>query len=223
MLNMFVFILPYSKKQNRISFKDCNENRFSLKEIEPFARILEKNYSLNGSLAPLYRRLGGDFWESLELWVMPAKVIEYVKENSWVLSPVYGLLKPDACIPYAPIDWKEVYEGKNLFDFWKIHLKNLSKILLKDKVVIPFVPKKYLSLFNLSYAKEIVFFEYHRGEKEIRNPEKHFAYTLRYIVEKGLDIEEFSKINFYDYQVFERLKKDNHLYIKLRSGGKYEL
>lgn len=223
MLNMLVFILPYSKKQNRITFKDCKESRFSLEEIEPFVRILEKRFSLDGGLAPLYRRFGGDFWESLELWVMPAKVMEYLKENSWVLSPIYGLLKPDACIPYAPIDWKEEYEGEKLFDFWKKHIKNLSKMLLKDKIVISFVPKKYLSLFSLSYAKEIVFFEYYMGEKKIKNPEKHLAYTLRYIVEKGLDLTEFYKIDFYDYQVFESLKRDNYLYLRFRSGGKYGL
>lgn len=67
---------------------------------------------------------------------MPPRVMEYVVENSLVLSPLYGLVKPTACIPYAPLGWKELYQGKTLFDFWKEHIKNLSRKLFKDKVLV---------------------------------------------------------------------------------------
>ncbi|MFN7065579.1 MAG: peroxide stress protein YaaA [Aquificaceae bacterium] len=215
---MLLFLLPYSKRQHRITPKECREDRFNLEEFEPFSRLIEKRFSIKGSLAPLYRRFSGSFWESLELWVMPSRVINYVVENSWVISPLYGLIKPNACIPYAPLDWRE-----DLFDFWKAHIRNLSERLLKGRVLIPFLSKRYKSLFDLSFSEEIIGFEYYRKGMKVKNPDKHYAYTLRYIVEKEIDLSEFHRINFYDYQVHEVIKRDKQTIICLRSEGRYEL
>ncbi|MCS7307910.1 MAG: peroxide stress protein YaaA [Aquificaceae bacterium] len=220
---MLVFLLPYSKKQRLIQYKDCGGELSVPPEFEPFFRLLEKILSKNNSLSPLYRRFANSFWESLEFWSMPKKVKDYLLEHSWVMSPLHGLVKPDACVPYAPISWKEKYEGKPLLDFWRVHLKNLSLKLFKDKVVLPLIPKAYLHLFNFSTAQKIVFFEYYRRDSKVRNPAKHYAYSLRYIAERELSLQELQKINFYDYRV-EKLT-DNHksLILTLRSEGKYEL
>ncbi|MDW8033194.1 MAG: peroxide stress protein YaaA [Aquificaceae bacterium] len=220
---MFLFILPYSKKQCPVSFRVCNSERFNLAEFEPFARLLEKSFSEDGSLAPLYRRFSGPFWDSLELWVMPPKVMEYVRENSFVLSPLYGLVKPTACIPYAPIGWQELYQGKTLFDFWKEHIKKLSSKLFKDKVLVPLVPKEHLSFFDLKVVEKVVSFQYYKKGKRVKNPAKHYAYTLRYIAEKGLSPSELFKINFYDYGVESVEDRGRRVFVNLRSEGGYEI
>ncbi|MGK0689459.1 MAG: peroxide stress protein YaaA [Aquificaceae bacterium] len=219
---MFLFILPYSKKQHRINLRDC-DSAYGLLEFEPFSRLLEKAFSQDSFIAPLYRRFGGPFWKSLEMWVMPPKVMEYINENSYVLSPIYGLVKPKACMPYAPIGWKDVYEGKSLFDFWKPHIKNVSQRLLNGKVVFPFISKEYLSLFDLSNVEKVVSFEYYRKDKKVMNPAKHHAYTLRYIAEKELKLSELHRINFYDYKVEDIREKGKHIYVILRSEGRYEV
>ncbi|MFN3871089.1 MAG: peroxide stress protein YaaA, partial [Aquificaceae bacterium] len=171
----------------------------------------------------LYRRFGNSFWENLELWVMPPAVIKYIVDNSWVLSPIYGLIKADACVPYAPIGWEELYQEKKLFNFWKNHIRNLSERLLKGKWLIPFVSKRYLSLFDTSFAEGIVRFEYYRRDEKVKNPQKHYAYTLRYIAEKNVDLSQLHKINFYDYKVHEVVDKEEEKIIILKSEGKYEL
>ncbi|MFN4320046.1 MAG: peroxide stress protein YaaA [Aquificaceae bacterium] len=219
---MFLFILPYSRRQHRINLKDCDSTH-SLLEFEPFSKLLEKNFSKDSLIAPIYRRFGGPFWESLEMWVMPSKVMKYINENSYVLSPIYGLVMPRACVSYAPISWKDVYEGKSLFDFWKPHIRNVSQKLLKGKVLFPFIPKEYLSLFDLSEVEKVVSFEYYRKDRKVKNPAKHHAYTLRYIAEKGLELSELHRINFYDYKVEDIREKGRYIYIILRSEGKYEI
>ncbi|MCX8164150.1 MAG: peroxide stress protein YaaA [Aquificaceae bacterium] len=220
---MFLFLLPYSKKQHAINYRDCNEDRFYLKEFEPFSRLLERNFLQNSNLAPLYRRFADTFWESLEFWVLPPRVKEYIKEHSWVLSPLYGLLKPTACVPYVPLSWKEEHGGKILLEFWKEHIRNLSKRMLEGKRVIPLIPEEHFSLFDFSHAEKVIKFEYYRKNEKVKNPSKHRAYTLRYITEKELSLPDFQRINFYDYKVEKVEEKGRVVLVKLRSEGKYEI
>ncbi len=220
---MFLFLLPYSTVQKRFVFKDCNEGRFWLEEFEPFARSIEKEFVKDTSLAPLYRRLGGAFWESLELWVLPPPVKSYIRENSWVISPMYGLIKPTACIPFAPVSWKEPYRNKTLMDFWREHIRNLSKRLLSEKVVVLLTGKLYEKLFDLRHAQRLLSFEYYRRDQKVKVPYKHYAYTLRYIAEKNLSFSDLERINFYDYKVEDIREKGNRTIVVMRSEGKYEV
>jgi len=58
-------------------------------EFEPFSRLLEKAFSQDSFIAPLYRRFGGPFWESLEMWVMPPKVD--LKDYKNFLTRLYSM------------------------------------------------------------------------------------------------------------------------------------
>ena len=220
---MFLFLLPYSRLQRKLVFKNCDDSRFTLEEFEPLARSIEKEFVKDYSLAPLYRRFRNVFWESLELWVLPPPVVRYIEENSWVLSPLYGLVKPTACIPFAPVSWKEFYGEKTLMDFWKEHIRNLSKKLLSEKVVVSFVGKPYEKLFDLKHAKGFLSVEYYRKDQRVKLPYKHYAYTLRYIAEKNLSLSELEKINFYDYKVESVKSLCNKTLVVMRSEGRYEI
>lgn len=220
---MFLFLLPYSPVQKRLAVRDCFEDRFSLEEFEQFARSIEKRFVSDETLAPLYRRFGGPFWESLELWVLPPPVVNYIRENSWVLSPIYGLLKPTTCIPYATASWQTTFEGKRLIDFWKTHIRNLSRKLLEGKMLVPFVGGRYLRLFDLKAPMGVLRFEYYKRDKKVRNLAKHYAYTLRYIVEKGVSLSSLERINFYDYRVESVEQRGKDIVVVLRSEGRYEL
>lgn len=220
---MFLFLLPYSKRQSRLSMKNCTGERFSLLELEPLARTVERVFLSNSELSPLYRRFKSLFWENLEFWVLPPPVAKYVEEHSWVLSPVYGLLKPTACLPYMPVGWEELYEGERLKDFWKRHLRNLSEKLFKDKVLVPFVGKVELSLFDLKKAETIIRFEYYRKDQKVKNPSRYYAYTLRYMAERGISLQELERINFYDYRVEKVVQRGRTVKVVMRSEGRYEV
>ncbi|MCS7262218.1 MAG: peroxide stress protein YaaA [Aquificaceae bacterium] len=218
---MLLFLLPYSKKQRSISFKNCTDGRFEIKELEPFARRVEGASS--NSLAPLHRRFAGPFWESLELWALPTRVVEYIKEKTFVLSPVYGLLKPTACIPYLPVGWEEKHGEVKLLDLWRRVLRPFSRELLQGKVVLPLLPKAHLSLFDLSWAERVVKFEYYTKDQKVKNPYRHYAYTLRYVAERALEPEDFGRINFYDYRVEAIEHEGKVTLVRFRSEGRYEL
>lgn len=220
---MFLFLLPYSPVQKKLAVRDCSEDRFSLEEFEPLARSLEKRFVRDATLAPLHRRFGGPFWESLELWILPPPVVNYIREHAWVLSPLYGLLKPTACIPYAVVSWQTTFEGKELIDFWKPHIRNISRKILEESLLVPFVGSRYLRLFNLKAPKGVLRFEYYRRDKRVINPAKHYAYTLRYIAEKGVSVSDLERINFYDYRVESVEQKGRDMVVVLRSEGRYEL
>lgn len=220
---MFLFLLPYSKIQKKLSIRNCDERRFSFEELEPLARSVEKELVKDNSLAPLYRRFGGLFWESLELWVLPPKVSQYIESNSLVLSPVYGLLKPSACLPYAPVSWNSLYNQKRLIDFWKEHFRNLSERLFCGKYVVPFFGKAYKSLFDFSSAESVLLFEFYRKGKKVKNPSRHYAYVLRYIAERDLSPSDLQRINFYDYKVEDIKKKGKTITVLMKSEGRYEV
>lgn len=221
---MFLFLLPYSKSQSEIRLRDCKNGRFELLEIEPLARSVERELLKESStFSPLWRRYKNAFWESLEFWVLPPPVARFIEEHSLVPSPVYGLLKPSACLPYLTVSWEDTYKGRKLLSFWKEHLKPLSFKLFKGRYVFNFLSSREASLFDLSQAEGIVEFEYYRKERKVKNPMKHRAYTLRYIAEKGLSLEELDRINFYDYRVIEILQRERKIKVVMRSGGSYEL
>ncbi|RMH00566.1 MAG: peroxide stress protein YaaA [Aquificota bacterium] len=219
---MLLFILPYSKRQSRLKVKDCGENRFAFPEVEPLAVKVEESF-LKGEkhLLPAWKRFKSVFWESLEFWVLPPPVAQFIDEHSLVFSPVYGLLKPSSCIPYLPVDWKESYEGKSLFAFWKEHLKALSPKLLEGKTLFLFAGARERSLLDLKEAERLVSFEYYRKDQKVKNPAKHWAYTLRYIAEKGIDMDSLHRINFYDYKVEDIQEKGKRFLVRMRSEGRY--
>lgn len=72
-------------------------------------------------------------------------------------------------------------------------------------------------------AEKLVSFQYYRKGKIVNNPAKHYAYTLRYIAEKGLSPFELFRINFYDYRVESVEDRGKKVIVKLMSEGGYEV
>jgi hypothetical protein len=105
------FILPWSKRQSKIKLRE----KYSVGlEVYPFERLNPKRIEVINCLGinmdeplPLWRRLKGRFWESLEFWVLPPPVQEFIVESTVVLSPLFGLLKVDTPIPYAEHSWED--------------------------------------------------------------------------------------------------------------------
>jgi cytoplasmic iron level regulating protein YaaA (DUF328/UPF0246 family) len=134
---------------------------------------------------------------------------------------LFGLLRVDTPIPYAEYSWEDHCQGSRLKDWWKEPLKQISKELLKDQVVVPLVGRREEGLLDLGTAHKVVrFFFYKKGQKVI-NPQPHRAYLLRYIAEKRLNLEEFSKINFYDYRVKDIEEKGKLIRVIVEGQGAY--
>jgi cytoplasmic iron level regulating protein YaaA (DUF328/UPF0246 family) len=154
------FILPWSKRQSKIKLREKHPVGL---EVYPFEKLNPKRIEVINCLGismdeplPLWRRLKGGFWESLEFWVLPPPVQEFIVESSVVLSPLFGLLKVDTPIPYAEYSWEDHCQGSKLKDWWKESLKQTSRELFKDQVVVPLVGKQEEGLLDLGTAHKIV-------------------------------------------------------------------
>lgn len=215
------YVLPSSKKQSKMkgSHQEFSDERFA--QLYPKVEELMRCFNVKKEFLPLFLRYKNMFWQSLEYWVLPPPVQARIKDRSVVLSPLLGLASVESPMPEYVLDWTSTCQGKTLKEYWKEDIKRLSKELFEGNTVFLFVGKQEESLFDLSTASEVVVFEYYRAKQKVKNPLRHKAYTLRYIVEKDLRLDELFKINFYDYKVEKVEKKGKRLKVLLRSEGRY--
>ncbi|ADC89870.1 conserved hypothetical protein [Thermocrinis albus DSM 14484] len=200
---------------------------FSIQDY-PFPRLnpqrlkmMECTHANMDNLLPVWRRYKGPFWESLEFWVLPPPVQKRLAERSVVMSPLLGLVHIDTPIPYAPIGWKDVCNGKRVGELWRSYIRELTKEIFSDQVVFSFLGREEEKLVDLSKAKLVVRFIYRKKGRVVTNSQPHRAFTLRYIEEKNLSPDHLEKINFYDYRVTHKELRDNVLTVILESEGRY--
>lgn len=215
------YVLPSSKKQSKMkgSYQEFIGRRFA--QLYPKTKELMRCFNVKEEFLPLFLRYKNRFWDSLEYWVLPPLVQARIKDRSVVLNPLLGLASVESPMPEYVLDWKSTCQGKTLKEYWKEDIKRLSKELFEGKTVFLFVGRQEESLLDLSTASEVVVFEYYKAKQKVKKPLTHRAYTLRYIAEKDLSLDELFKINFYDYKVEKVERKGKRLKVFLRSEGRY--
>ena len=127
----------------------CNEKIAK----ENFDRF--KDMNLQGSLTPAIFSYQGIQYQYMAVNVMEASAIEYIKENLYILSGFFGILRAfDGVSPYRlEMQAKmEIGEHKNLYEFWgdKIY----KKIFETGEVVINLASKEYSKTIESYLSKE---------------------------------------------------------------------
>ena len=127
----------------------CNEKIAN----ENFDRF--KNMNLQGSLTPAIFSYQGIQYQYMAVNVMETSAIEYIKENLYILSGFFGILRAfDGVSPYRlEMQAKmEIGEHKNLYEFWgdKIY----KKIFETGEVVINLASKEYSKTIESYLSKE---------------------------------------------------------------------
>lgn len=127
----------------------CNEKIAD----ENFERF--KNMNLQGSLTPAIFSYQGIQYQYMAVNVMEAVAIEYIKENLYILSGFFGILRAfDGVSPYRMEMQAKLCVGeyKNLYEFWgdKIY----KKLFEKDDVVINLASKEYSKTVENYLSKE---------------------------------------------------------------------
>ena len=127
----------------------CNEKIAD----ENFERF--KDMNLQGSLTPAIFSYQGIQYQYMAVNVMEAVAIEYIRENLYILSGFFGILRAfDGVSPYR-LEMQAkffVEEHKNLYEFWgdKIY----KKLFEKDDVVINLASKEYSKTVESYLSKE---------------------------------------------------------------------
>ncbi len=225
---MALFLLPWSGKHSNMDLvkKDLFEvwkeegNRFDL--LNPVREDLIRSFQVQTSpLAPVWRRYKGRFWEELSFWALPSRVQREIEEKAIVPSPLFGILGAGDLIPKYDLDWKTKFKGKTLQSFWKDRLEDLLPKIMDNEILFDFLSSEDRKVFTFPEGIKRVLFEYYRKDKRVINTLPHRAYTLRYIVEMGVNLEDLHRINFLDYKVEEIKEEGSITRVLMRSEGKY--
>jgi len=124
-------------------------------------------------------------------------------------------------IPRYSLTFQDNYKGKKVVEFWKEILKDTSWRIFEGSTVFDFLTEEQRKVLTFPDDVTFVKFEYVRKGKRVVNPMPHRAYTLRYIVEKNVDLDSLEKINFYDYKVSKVEEQGNTIKVVMESEGKY--
>ena len=127
----------------------CNEKIAN----ENFDRF--KNMNLQGNLSPAIFSYQGIQYQYMAVNVMESSSLEYIRENLYILSGFFGILRTfDVVSPYRlEMQAKfEIGECKNLYEFWgdKIY----RKLFETGEVVINLASKEYSKIIESYLSKE---------------------------------------------------------------------
>ena len=127
----------------------CNEKIAN----ENFDRF--KNMNLQGNLSPAIFSYQGIQYQYMAVNVMESSSLEYIRENLYILSGFFGILRTfDVVSPYRlEMQAKlEIGDCKNLYEFWgdKIY----RKLFETGEVVINLASKEYSKIIESYLSKE---------------------------------------------------------------------
>ena len=114
-----------------------------------------KNMNLQGNLSPAIFSYQGIQYQSMAVNVMESSSLEYIRENLYILSGFFGILRTfDVVSPYRlEMQAKlEIGDCKNLYEFWgdKIY----RKLFETGEVVINLASKEYSKIIESYLSKE---------------------------------------------------------------------
>ncbi|MBY5959753.1 peroxide stress protein YaaA [Membranicola marinus] len=211
--------LTKSEVKNLMSISDnlteLNYNRY---------KAFEDDFKGNNS-EPAIFTFKGDVFQGLQAESFTAKDLEYAEPRLYILSGLYGLLKPSTLVqPYRlemgtplPVD-----RNKNLYEFWGDSLTqqiNASMESVGSPYLVNLASKEYSKALNLKKVKgEVidVHFREWRNEKWTFisfNAKKARGTMARYILRN--QIEEKEDLKGFDldgYAFNEELSSENELF-----------
>lgn len=184
-------------------------------------KIVELYNAGRECLAPAWRRFRGRFWDELCVWALPGSIVKNIEERGIVFSPLLGPVKAGDPLPAQAVRWKEPMGSRTLKDVWGHRIKTLTARLFDGAVVFDFLRNEERELVSFPPTALRAVFEYYRKGKRVINSLAHRAYTLRYILEMEVTLEDLDRINFLDYRVIEVRKEENSLRVIMVSEGRY--
>ena len=191
----------------------CNE-KIAKENFDRFT-----NMNLQGSLTPAIFSYQGIQYQYMAVNVMEATAIEYIKENLYILSGFFGILRAfDGVSPYRleMQEKMEIGKHKNLYEFWgdKIY----KKLFETGEVVINLASKEYSKLIHSDKLIDFEFWEDSNGKlKQVStNSKKMRGFTLNYIVKNKIsDVKKLRNITLNGY-VFDEEMSDERKFVYVK-------
>lgn len=174
----------------------------------------------NGKQAALV--FDGEVFRGLNAGNLDEKAQKYLNENLYILSGLYGILRPsDKIMPYRlEMGTKFGVEGnKNLYEFWKDELTEfVNSKLKKNEVLLNLASVEYSKVLDDKKLKspkiEVDFLDFKDGKlKKIMVYFKHARGLMaRYCAKNNVQtIDELKLFNEENYTFDEKLSTDKKL------------
>ncbi len=224
---MAIFLLPFSEIQSKASSEESvvqalKENRISFPELNPLREKIIDAFGVGREgVVKAWRRLKGKFWEELSVWALPGRVQKEIEERCLVPSPLLGLVWTGDPLPFSEVRWEDRLGTRMLKDIWREKIGNILRDIAKDEEIYDFLRSKDRGAVPLPRNVQRISFEYYRKGRRVINSLPHRAYTLRYILEMGVDSTDLERINFLDYKVKSVERSGEEVRVVMSSEGKY--
>lgn len=164
----------------------------------------------------------GDVYTGLDAYTLPPEKITELQNKLYILSGLYGLLKPlDLIQPYRLEMGTHLAIGKNknLYEFWKDSItKELNKNLNQGELFINLASKEYFSAVDAKKIKATIitpeFKDYKDGKLKMISffAKKARGLMVRYILDQNVNtLEELKLFNYEGYAFDANLSKGNTL------------
>ena len=174
---------------------------------------------LNATVRQAIYAFNGDVYTGLNAYDLKEKQIEYLQNHLFILSGLYGLLKPlDAIEPYRlEMGIKLPIADKNdLYDFWKQTITNaLNKGFKKNDVLINLASTEYFNVIDKKAIKASIitpeFKDYKDGKLKMIGffAKKARGLMVRYMAENSItNIEDIKQFNVEGYSFDANLSTD---------------
>ncbi len=224
---MALFLLPFSEIQSKASSEESveqalRENKISFPQLNPLREKIIGAFGVDREgVVKTWRRLRGKFWEELSVWALPGRIQKEIEERCLVPSPLLGLVRAGDPLPFSEARWEDRLGTRTLKDIWKDKIGESLKDIAKGEKIYDLLRLKDREAVPLPEEVQRISFEYYRKGKRVINSLPHRAYTLRYILEMGVNSTDLERINFLDYRVKSVERAGKEIRVVMSSEGKY--
>lgn len=223
------FTIPHfvkeSQKVHRVSKKLSVKDLKELMSISDalaklnYERNQKRTYLLDGITSDVRQAVytfDGDVYTGLDVHTISEDKISYMQDHLWILSGLYGLLKPLDLIEAYRLEMGirlDVSGSKDLYGFWKEKItKYINTQLTSADVLVNLASKEYFSAIDPKKVKAAIispeFKDYKDGKLKVISffAKKARGAMARYIIENKIsDVEAIKNFNTDGYRFDENL------------------
>ncbi len=178
-------------------------------------------FTLDNSRPAIYA-FDGEVYTGLDAYTIPMKKMEGLQNQLYILSGLYGLLKPLDLIQAYRLEMGTsiaIGESKNLYAFWRTKItKALNKSLSKDEFLLNLASNEYFSVVDTKSLKTKVitpeFKDYKDGNLKMISffAKKARGLMVRYIIDTDSQtIDDIKGFNYEGYAFDINLSSDSKL------------
>jgi cytoplasmic iron level regulating protein YaaA (DUF328/UPF0246 family) len=178
-------------------------------------------FTLDNSRPAIYA-FDGEVYTGLDAYTIPMEKMEGLQNQLYILSGLYGLLKPLDLIQAYRLEMGTsiaIGESKNLYAFWRTKItKALNKSLSKDEFLLNLASNEYFSVVDTKSLKTKVitpeFKDYKDGNLKMISffAKKARGLMVRYIIDTDSQtIDDIKGFNYEGYAFDINLSSDSKL------------